>query len=200
MPLNDKPLLGDSDGRFKIAIVGNSGTGKSTLAAELSKLLGVPHLPLDEVYWNPGWVETPAEDFKAHVKTFLDSHPDGWIVDGNYLRKMGPIAQDAATDVLWLDPPLILTFWRVLVRTFRRLFLGEQPCAVGCNENITETLGSRKSILLWCLTQHNVIRRDYTAKWDSESAEGGRGKWRRFGGWGSSLSEWVDCLSSSIKS
>ena len=76
------------------------GPTQSTLAVELSKQLGVPYLSLDEVYWNPGWVATPNEDFKTRVKTFLDSHPDGWIIDGNYLGKIGPVVQDAATDVL----------------------------------------------------------------------------------------------------
>lgn len=99
-----------------------------------------------------------------------------------------------------LDPPVILTLWRVLVRTFGRIFLGEPTCADGCRENIAMTLGSRKSILVWCLSQHSIVRGDYVAKWEGESAEQGRGKWRRFEGWGSSLKKWLGWLNSSIRS
>ncbi|KAG8702636.1 hypothetical protein FRC08_003356 [Ceratobasidium sp. 394] len=99
-PPGSKPLLGDGNDTYRIAIVGNSGTGKTTLAVELSELLGIPYLSLDEVHWQPGWVETPAEEFRQKVEAFLLSHPDGWIIDGNYQRKVGTVVQDMATDVL----------------------------------------------------------------------------------------------------
>jgi adenylate kinase family enzyme len=227
-----RPLLGNENGIYKIAIVGNSGSGKvlshqrlahiielcfpkTTLASQLSEILCIPYLSLDEVYWNPGWIPTDPEILQSRVKTFLDSYSGGWIVDGNYVRMIGPVILNTATDVLCkyyhqtigeginniligLDPPLIVNFWRILRRTFGRLFLGESPCAAGCDEHIGETLGSRKSILLWCLTQHSVCRAEFTVIWNRESAEEGRGKWRRFGGWGSDLKRWLDWLKDSV--
>ncbi|CAE6469695.1 unnamed protein product [Rhizoctonia solani] len=190
---NSKPLLGDKDGAYRIAIVGNCGTGKSTLASQLSKILGIPYLPLDEVYWTPGWVPTSREAFQNRVTMFLDSHPKGWIVDGNYLPIVGSTIQDAATDVLWLDPPLMINFWRILRRTLGRMFLGKSTCAPGCREYIGKVLGSR-SILVTCITQHRVCRADFTGPWERGSAEGGRGKWRRFMGWGSDLDNWLTWL------
>ncbi|KAG8716435.1 hypothetical protein FRC09_015743 [Ceratobasidium sp. 395] len=98
--MSQKSLLGDSHGHYKIAIVGNSGTGKTTLGAEISSLLNIPHLPLDTILWKPGWVMTSNDEFKVRVQAFMDEHPDGWIVDGNSLSHIGTMAIDAATDVL----------------------------------------------------------------------------------------------------
>lgn len=188
-----RPLLGDENGIYKIAIVGNSGSGKTTLAVQLSKHLQIPYISLDEIHWEPGWTPAKLEVFQSRVKAFLDSHPKGWVVDGNYMQQKGSVMQGTleASDVLWLDPPLIICFWRVLCRTFGRLFLGKPPCAAGCDEHISETL-SKKSILLWCLTQHSACRANFTSIWEQESAERGKGKWRRFAGWGSSLESWLN--------
>ncbi|KAJ1309535.1 hypothetical protein OPQ81_006308 [Rhizoctonia solani] len=193
-----KPLLGHN-GIYRISIVGNSGSGKSTLGRHLSKHLQIPHLSIDELFWNPGWVPAEPDVLRERVQTFIGSNPGGWIVDGNYRRMIGPIVQDAATDVLWLDPPLLVNFWRVLRRTFGRLFLGEPPCAPGCDEDIRETLGSKKSILLWCLSYHGVCRREFGPIWERESAEAGKGKWRRFGVWGGDLGRWLGRVTSSIR-
>ncbi|CAE7119085.1 unnamed protein product [Rhizoctonia solani] len=195
-----RPLVGDDHGHYKIAIVGNSGTGKSTLSAHLAELLNLPTLSLDHVHWNPGWVETPKDDFKDQVQQFMDAHPDGWVIDGNYMSHIGPIVQDAATDILWLDPPLLLNFWRIMLRTFGRM-LGYTPqCAPGCDESLTSVFASSDSILLWCLTHHHVQRTRNIPKWERQCAEKGEGKWRRFDGWGSSLDAWLAWLNEDIKS
>ncbi|KAF8608352.1 hypothetical protein BDV93DRAFT_247833 [Ceratobasidium sp. AG-I] len=194
-----RPLLGDAHGHYKIALVGNSGVGKTTLANELSTILNIPALSLDTVHWNPGWVETPNDEFRARVRDFLDSHPDGWIIDGNYMSHLGTIVQDAATDVLWIDPPLVLNFWRVFKRTFMRMF-GGPICAPGCEETFASVFASKDSILLWCLTHHQSQRTRNVPRWEKECAERGEGRWRRFSGWGSDLDRWLKWLKESIKS
>jgi adenylate kinase family enzyme len=62
--------------------------------------LQIPHLSIDEIFWNPGWVPTQPDVLQAQVQKFIESNPEGWIIDGNYRRVIGPIVQDAATDVL----------------------------------------------------------------------------------------------------
>ncbi|HEU5138867.1 MAG TPA: topology modulation protein, partial [Bacillales bacterium] len=43
----------------RIMVMGASaGTGKSTFAQELSKILNIEVYHLDRLYWKPGWVES----------------------------------------------------------------------------------------------------------------------------------------------
>lgn len=83
---------------------------QTTLANELAVILNIPALSLDTVHWNPGWVETPNDEFRARVRAFLDSHPDGWVIDGNYVSHLGTVVQDAATDVLCEHHTLMFKF------------------------------------------------------------------------------------------
>jgi len=48
----------------KIALIGAGGTGKSTLAKELGEILKLPVYHLDTLYWKPGWVSTPTEEWE----------------------------------------------------------------------------------------------------------------------------------------
>ncbi len=49
----------------RVMVVGPSGVGKSTLARGLGKVLNLPVVHLDKLYWRPGWVEPPEEEFYA---------------------------------------------------------------------------------------------------------------------------------------
>ena len=68
---------------MKVAIIGHSGCGKSTIAAWIAKKRRLPLLHLDKVHWLPGWIERPKEEEQKIVREFLDSH-DSWVIDGNY--------------------------------------------------------------------------------------------------------------------
>jgi adenylate kinase family enzyme len=47
----------------RIAIVGTSASGKTTLAKALSRALRIPHIELDALNWLPDWKERRHEDF-----------------------------------------------------------------------------------------------------------------------------------------
>lgn len=64
----------------KIAIVGNTASGKSTLAVLLGKKLGLPVYHLDKYLWRPGWVRVPEAEF-THDHDLLLQHT-AWIIDG----------------------------------------------------------------------------------------------------------------------
>ena len=64
----------------KVAVFGNTGGGKSTLARRLAELTQIPLYPLDLIQFRPGGGEVPhAEYLKAH-KELLSR--DAWIIDG----------------------------------------------------------------------------------------------------------------------
>ncbi|KAF9002245.1 AAA domain-containing protein [Cyathus striatus] len=188
------PLLGDRNGHYRVHVVGNCGAGKSTTASALAKTLGVPYLSLDTFFWQPGWKKTPGDEMRANVTAALDACKNGWVVDGNYEKRLGPIVQSLATDVIWLDPPFALYFPRIILRTFLRLLRLEPPCSPGCPETVSEVF-SKESIIWWCITYHRLVRRRNTEKMNLIGLGVGSDlsgqKMRRLGGWGSELRQWM---------
>ncbi len=96
------------DGEAKrIAVIGTTGSGKTTLARQISNRLGIPHVELDALHWEPNWAEPSAEVFRDRVDRALRG--DAWVVDGNYSIARDLIWTRAAT-IVWIDYalPLIL--------------------------------------------------------------------------------------------
>ncbi|KIJ94882.1 hypothetical protein K443DRAFT_683397 [Laccaria amethystina LaAM-08-1] len=188
-------LLGDEQGRYRVHIVGNSGSGKTTTGIELAKILGVPYISLNRLFWQPGWKETPRDEFEEKIRAALDQCERGWVVDGEYTRRGGLVAQELATDVIWLDPPLLLYFPRIFIRTVLRLFNIDGPCSPGCDETIQTVFFEKGSILWWCLSHHWANRRKNIARMAEiglvEGTDVERRRMRRIGGWGSELREWI---------
>ncbi|KAJ6518137.1 hypothetical protein C8R47DRAFT_1181593 [Mycena vitilis] len=189
------PLLGDARGIYRVHVVGNCGTGKSTVGLHLAGILGVPYVCLDNLFWKPGWVKETNEQLRLNVEEALAAAPTGWIVDGNYGRRIGTIVEDSATDVIWLDPPLLLYFPRIVIRTGRRLLGLAPPCRSGCPESFWQVFFSRESMILWCLTHHGLVRRRESARMAQIGlplgADLAERKMRRLGGWGGELRMWL---------
>jgi adenylate kinase family enzyme len=137
-------------------VIGNAGSGKTTFARALAQQLRVPHIELDALFWQPGWVETPPDEFKQRVSAALP--PGGWVADGNYRSKLGTYVLDQADRVVWLDLRLPTAFWRVLRRTVRRVRTRERIWGTNV-EPWREAFFSRKSLLWWLLKTHRRWRR-----------------------------------------
>jgi adenylate kinase family enzyme len=64
----------------KVAVFGNAGGGKSTLAKQLAALTGLPLYPLDLLQFRPGGTKVPhAEYLKLHSDLI---QRDKWVIDG----------------------------------------------------------------------------------------------------------------------
>jgi adenylate kinase family enzyme len=93
----------------RIAIIGNGGGGKSTLARALGKHLGIPVHEVDEVQWLPGWRRAPLDEV-AHVLEGWAAK-DAWIIDGFgpwpvIDRRMG-----RADTIVYVDLPFHTHLW-----------------------------------------------------------------------------------------
>ncbi|CAN5425511.1 hypothetical protein BH10ACI2_BH10ACI2_22620 [soil metagenome] len=52
----------------KVIVIGSGGAGKSTFSRLLGAKLGLPVVHLDQLYWRPDWVKTPAEEWETTVR------------------------------------------------------------------------------------------------------------------------------------
>src|ERR1041384_481186 len=100
----------------KIAVMGGSCSGKTTLAGRIGAKLGLPHVELDALHHGPNWTEATAEELRRRVAAAIGGR-DGWVVDGNYSRKIGDLVWRQADTAVWLDQPLPLALWRLARRT-----------------------------------------------------------------------------------
>jgi adenylate kinase family enzyme len=140
-----------------IWIVGPCGGGKSLLADRLAARLGVEAIHLDEIHWNPGWIESAPEDEIRIVGELVERHDRGWIIDGNYDHIRA--AHGRRADLfIWLDLPFLITFARLLWRCISRTFTREIICN-GNRESLWETFCTKQSILLWAIQTHRRRRR-----------------------------------------
>lgn len=141
----------------RIAVVGVTGSGKTTLAGTLAQRFTVTHVELDSLYWGPGWTEAPREVFRERVAHALSG--PAWVVDGNY-GQARDLVWSRATALVWLDYGWPVIFWRLARRTFQRVAAREELWN-GNRENWREALFSRDSIFLWALKSRPKHQRDY---------------------------------------
>src|SRR5687767_1968345 len=145
----------------RINVVGTSGSGKTMLARELARLLNLPYVEMDALFWKPGWRESSNEEFFPKVQEAISG--DRWVLDGNYTRTL-PIKWKRVQLVVWLDPSFIQTVLRVTARTIGRAFTREELWpGTGNRESLAEAFLSRKSIIWWAVSTHAQNRRKYRA-------------------------------------
>ena len=99
---------GTKRGLRRVAIIGNAGGGKSTLARRLAGRLGHPCHEVDALLWQPGWVLQAVDVFEAAHQKILDQ--DRWIIDGLGRIESVPERLRRATDIVLIDMPLWMHF------------------------------------------------------------------------------------------
>lgn len=146
----------------KVAIFGNAGGGKSTLARKLAEITYLPLYPIDTIKYVPGGEEIPHDDY-LHKHRQLLSRSE-WIIDG-----FGDVATAwerfaEADTLIFIDLPLLTHAWWVSKRLFKGLFVNPE----GWPENSPVLVGSLKSYrVLWLCHQRLTPRyRQYVV--DSE--------------------------------
>jgi adenylate kinase family enzyme len=156
------PVLG-----HRIVVWGVTGSGKTTLARQLSKTLGLRRIELDAVFWKPGWEETPDDEFRAKLQACVDDVTEGWVLDGSYSR-VSDIYLSRADTLLWIHLPWRVTFRRLLWRTVSRAWTREPLYYEGGpQESWRLSFFDRRSILWWSIRHHRSATQARRQRFDA---------------------------------
>ena len=129
----------------KVAVFGNAGGGKSTLAKRLADLTRLPLYPLDSIQWKAGGVAVPHEEYLAVHADLL--RQDAWIIDGFGCVQSAWERFSRADTLVYVDLPLATHYWWVTKRLIKGLWKNPE----GWPENSplwSSTMGSYRVIPL----------------------------------------------------
>ncbi|MGA2347900.1 MAG: hypothetical protein ABSF93_17955 [Candidatus Sulfotelmatobacter sp.] len=103
----------------RVVILGPGASGKSTLARRLGEITALPVIELDKVFWRPGLVATPRDEWVVLQEKLVTE--EGWIMDGD----LGPydaveVRLRAADTVIFLDFSLARCAWQAIRRSRER--------------------------------------------------------------------------------
>ena len=118
----------------KVLVIGSGGAGKTTFSKQLASRTKLPVIHLDQLFWHPGWVKTPDEEWDCLIAELCAR--DAWIMDGNYGRTLAQ-RLEAADTVVFLDLPRLVCTWRILKRQIRYAGRVRPDAAPGCPERLT---------------------------------------------------------------
>ena len=62
----------------RVLIIGPCGAGKSTLASVLGPKLGLPVFHMDQLNWQPGWVESSKDEIRQKLAAITAT--DRWLI------------------------------------------------------------------------------------------------------------------------
>ena len=132
---------------MRIAVKGTSGSGKTTLGRRISRVLGIPHIELDALNWEPGWRDLSHEDLeelRRRVRT-ATSGPE-WVICGSY-SSVDDLILGSATHLVWLDYGRPRVMVQVIKRSVARAISGQE---------LWPGSGNREDFRRWHLADHPI--------------------------------------------
>jgi adenylate kinase family enzyme len=133
----------------KVAVFGNAGGGKSTLARKLAERTGLPLYPLDLIQFRPGGGAVPDDEYrKAHAELL---RRDAWIIDGYGSKQSAWERFEAADTLVYVDLPLFTHFRWVTKRLVQGIVRTPEGWPEG-SPMISSTIDSYQ--VLWRCHRH----------------------------------------------
>jgi adenylate kinase family enzyme len=104
----------------RVAVFGNAGGGKSTIARHLAELTGLPLYVVDMMQFRAGGAKVPQLEFlQAHADLLRRDH---WIIDGFGSTALAWERFEAADTLIYVDLPLWIHYSLVTKRLIKGLF------------------------------------------------------------------------------
>lgn len=128
----------------KVAIFGNAGGGKSTLAKQLAEATSLPLHTLDKIKYQPGGGEIPHAEYLNIHSGLLNQ--EEWIIDGFGCVSSAWERFSVADTLVFVDLPLFIHGMWVTKRLLKGLFVNPE----GWPENSPILKGTLNSYrVLW---------------------------------------------------
>ncbi len=138
----------------RVLVAGVSGAGKTTFAARVEEVAGLPHTEIDALFHGPAW--TPRDEFVSDVEALIAG--DRWVTEWQYSPVRERLA-DRAELLIWLDLPFTtVVLPRVIRRTLRRRLRREKLWNGNVEPPLHTFLTDREHIVRWSVSTRNVYR------------------------------------------
>ncbi|KAF0686154.1 Aste57867_22006 [Aphanomyces stellatus] len=141
----------------RIAVIGVTSAGKSTLAHKLSVKLGSPFIDSDALLWSPNWQK--ASDYVEKMTSATE--PKTWVLAGHASSTRDLVFQRADM-IVWLDYSLWTVFWQLVRRSLHRWWTQELLWDTNYESLwVHFKLWSDKSLVHWLFKTYWRRKRDY---------------------------------------
>jgi adenylate kinase family enzyme len=104
-------------------IMGGAGSGKTTLARQISERLACPCYHLDQIGWNQEGKRSLAARL-ADIERIVDQPV--WVSEGAFLW-WTDLLLETADVIVWLDLPFRINGWRIVKRHVQLSLAGTNP-------------------------------------------------------------------------
>ncbi len=104
----------------RVAIIANTGSGKSMVGRRLSLARQLPFFSIDQILLDPGWTPIAYIEGKRRHDQILAG--DQWIIDGLGPSDLMEARFAAADTIIFVDLPLYVYYWWTIKRKITRLF------------------------------------------------------------------------------
>ncbi|WP_419881851.1 AAA family ATPase [Peribacillus sp. B-H-3] len=147
----------------KIHIIGSVGSGKTTLAKELSLLLNIPYYELDNVVWKrhkTGDIRRTEEERDKYLTSIINS--DSWIIEGVHNEDWVSPSFHHAQLIIFLDTKNSTRIYRIIKRFMFQILRIEKS-------NYTPTIKIFFKMFKWNRYFEQVGKPDFFTKYGKYS-------------------------------
>ena len=120
---------------MRIAVIGYSGSGKSTAAKQLSEFYASPLLHIDTLNFLPGWIQRDRALVHADVGDFIERN-QSWVIDGNYSCHFFKERMELADIIVFFDFSRMACLKNAVVRRIKYRNKVRPSAAPGCAEKL----------------------------------------------------------------
>src|SRR5207237_2688712 len=101
-------------------------------------------------------------------QTVLAENPAGWVIDGNYERKLGDLVNNAADTIVWLDLPLPILVGRMVRRSVPRIISQKELWpGTGNREAWQQVFLDRNGLIPWAVRAYFRHQREWPRRFSN---------------------------------